>query len=307
MVALLGRQRDAGGVHAVVLGGVQDQRAPAAADIEQAHARLEIELAADQVELGPLRVGQRLVRAGEVRARVGHRLVEQQPVEVVGQVVVVRDRRAVAAAGVQPAAQPGLGRRRLRGRADGAEPGGRARGGQLGPRAEGDAAARAGAGQLPGPPEAVGEVALDVDVTGDVGAGQAQLPRRPQQPAQGPARADDEHRPVARAGLAAVPGPQPHRQVDPGASAGSAPARRSATVACRRSCWAWCPPARRGAARRGSPLRHRAMPCLVISARTSHVSSGRRSAVASTVRNAAGAAHATHGRGERALLPGGAA
>ena len=48
--------------HAVVLGGVQDQRAPAAADVEQPHARLQVELAADQVELGALRVGQRLVR-----------------------------------------------------------------------------------------------------------------------------------------------------------------------------------------------------------------------------------------------------
>ena len=46
-------------LHAVRLGGVQRQRAPAAADVEVPVARLgpvEAELAADQVELVALRV-----------------------------------------------------------------------------------------------------------------------------------------------------------------------------------------------------------------------------------------------------------
>ena len=51
---------------------------------------------------------------GEVRRRVRHRLVEDQLVELVGQVVVVRDHRPVAGARVQPADHAGLDRRRLR-------------------------------------------------------------------------------------------------------------------------------------------------------------------------------------------------
>jgi hypothetical protein len=51
VVAPLGGQGDAGGVHAVVLGGVQDERAPTAADVEQPPAGAQVELAADQVEL----------------------------------------------------------------------------------------------------------------------------------------------------------------------------------------------------------------------------------------------------------------
>jgi hypothetical protein len=57
-VALLGRERDPGDVDAVVLGRVQRQRTPPAADVEHPHAGFEAELAADQVELGPLRVGE---------------------------------------------------------------------------------------------------------------------------------------------------------------------------------------------------------------------------------------------------------
>ena len=55
------RERDADAVHAVVLGGVDQQRAPAAADVEQALALGEPELAADQLELALLGGFERLV------------------------------------------------------------------------------------------------------------------------------------------------------------------------------------------------------------------------------------------------------
>ena len=42
----------------VVLGGVQRHAAPAATDVEKTHPRLQTQLAADQVVLRPLRVGQ---------------------------------------------------------------------------------------------------------------------------------------------------------------------------------------------------------------------------------------------------------
>ena len=60
-VGLAGRQRDADGADAVVLGRVQHHAAPAAADVEQPHARLEPELAADELVLGRLRVLERVV------------------------------------------------------------------------------------------------------------------------------------------------------------------------------------------------------------------------------------------------------
>src|SRR5450432_1907240 len=48
---LLLRKRHADGVDAVMPGGVTDERPPAAADVEQAIARLQAQLAADHVEL----------------------------------------------------------------------------------------------------------------------------------------------------------------------------------------------------------------------------------------------------------------
>ena len=90
----------------------EDQPAPAAADVEEALARLEPQLAADVVELLRLRDVERVVLAAEVRARVHHALVEPQPVERVADVVVVRDVRAVGAPLVQPRA-PRARKRRL--------------------------------------------------------------------------------------------------------------------------------------------------------------------------------------------------
>src|SRR5205823_3274436 len=53
------RQRHAMRGDAVMLRGVADEPAPAAADIEEALARLQPQLAADHVELGRLRLGER--------------------------------------------------------------------------------------------------------------------------------------------------------------------------------------------------------------------------------------------------------
>ena len=57
-IGLALREGDADGVHAVVLRRVHDHAAPSAADVEQPHAGLEPELAADQLVLRRLRVFQ---------------------------------------------------------------------------------------------------------------------------------------------------------------------------------------------------------------------------------------------------------
>ena len=100
-------QGDAGGVHPVVGRRVPDQRPPAAADVQEALARAQAQLAADQVQLLLLGLVERRLRAGEIGARVDHVAIEPEPVEVVADVVVVADRLAVARPRVDLAA--GLG------------------------------------------------------------------------------------------------------------------------------------------------------------------------------------------------------
>ena len=91
-VVLLLRDRDRGHAAAELAGGVQREAAPARADLEHVHARAGSPAPlGDPPVLGPLGVGERLVRRLEDRARVGHRLVEEEPVEVVAQVVVGGD------------------------------------------------------------------------------------------------------------------------------------------------------------------------------------------------------------------------
>src|ERR671932_1564173 len=89
-------ERDADRADAVAGGGVEQQRAPAAADVEEALAGPQAQLAADELELALLGRLERLVRVGEVGARVDHARAEEQLVEAVRDVVVVTDRRAVA-------------------------------------------------------------------------------------------------------------------------------------------------------------------------------------------------------------------
>ncbi len=92
----------------VVLGGVNREAPPAATDVEYALARLERELLADQVELCPLGLLERLRTTLEVGAAVGHRRVEEQREELVAGVVVVADSASVAPDRVALAAQAQL-------------------------------------------------------------------------------------------------------------------------------------------------------------------------------------------------------
>ncbi|MNR28626.1 hypothetical protein D3C85_1459570 [compost metagenome] len=63
---LIARQRDAAGLHAIVLGRPKQQPAPARADVEKALAGTQLQLAADMVELGFLGLGQIHVRLAVV-------------------------------------------------------------------------------------------------------------------------------------------------------------------------------------------------------------------------------------------------
>ena len=83
------------------LGGLDDERAPAAADVEQALARLEVELVEHQADLVELRVLQAHVLVVEHRAGVGHRGAEEVAVELVRQIVVEAHRLGVGLLGVR--------------------------------------------------------------------------------------------------------------------------------------------------------------------------------------------------------------
>src|SRR5690606_10365906 len=84
---LLLRDGHADRLDAVVGRGVRHEAAPAATDVEHAHAGLQAELAADQVELGFLGAGE-VVGVLPVAARVRQPGVEHGLVEVIAEVVV---------------------------------------------------------------------------------------------------------------------------------------------------------------------------------------------------------------------------
>ena len=86
----------------IALRGVEQERAPAAADVEEALARRESQLAADVVELLHLRCVESVGSGTEISARVDEIRVEPHGVERIGHVVVVTDVRAIAAALVSP-------------------------------------------------------------------------------------------------------------------------------------------------------------------------------------------------------------
>lgn len=96
-IELVLRQRHAETRRAELLRGAQHERAPAAADVEQPLAGLELDLRQDMVDLLDLRGREIFIAVLEVRARVHHVLVEPQLVELVRHVVVVLDRLLVGA------------------------------------------------------------------------------------------------------------------------------------------------------------------------------------------------------------------
>ena len=86
---LFGGGVDAGAERAVLLPGVEEQVAPAAADVGEGVASLQQDLPAHVVHLGDLRFLERLGSVGEPGAGVGHaHFVEPFPVEVLSRPVV---------------------------------------------------------------------------------------------------------------------------------------------------------------------------------------------------------------------------
>jgi len=81
---------------AVVLRGPDREPAPAAADVEERLARFQPELAADEIDLVLLRLLELAVRIAIVGAGVEHERVQEQGVEVVRDIVVMRDGLSVA-------------------------------------------------------------------------------------------------------------------------------------------------------------------------------------------------------------------
>jgi len=108
------RECDADDADAVVLGGVDGEAAPAAADVEHALTLVQVELGADQLELLSLCLLERLRAAREDRAAVRHRLVEEEGEELVRDVVVVTHRANIALDRVSAAAEAELRLRHAR-------------------------------------------------------------------------------------------------------------------------------------------------------------------------------------------------
>ena len=88
MGLLVATQGQADGVDVVAFDGAAQSGAPAATDVEKRHPGLQIELAEGEVDLGDLGLFKGHVLALEVRAAVGLTRIQEEPVEVVGQVIV---------------------------------------------------------------------------------------------------------------------------------------------------------------------------------------------------------------------------
>ena len=86
---LLGTEGDAVCLHAIVLSGIDDQRAPTAADIQQTLPRLQAQLAAKVLELLFLGRLQVVIRCSKVGAGVDHTFIQPERIEFVGAVVVM--------------------------------------------------------------------------------------------------------------------------------------------------------------------------------------------------------------------------
>ena len=188
-LGLVGGERDPHGAHAVTGGGVQHEGAPAAADVEQALALAQPELRAHQLALGQLGVLQRRGPAREHRAGVGHRGVEEQLEEVVGDVVVMAHRAHVARATVAGAPRVQLARWDPRRTRQAARP-------RRGER-QAQTCGAVDRGRVEGveqPDHAVEVVGLQL--AGGVRAAESQLPGGAQQVGHGGGRAHREDGPV---------------------------------------------------------------------------------------------------------------
>jgi hypothetical protein len=181
------------------------ERAPAAADVEQPLARLQAELRADELELGLLRLLERLRAARPDGARVRHRLAEEEREEVVRDVVVVRDGAPVARDRVALALRPQLDRGRLRELLE--RPGAHGGGGQAALGARVDRGRAVAVEQRQHLVDVV-----DVELTGDVGAAEPELAGGAQHVPERDRRADGEHRAVARRGRQFGAVPQRHAE-----------------------------------------------------------------------------------------------
>ena len=193
---------------------------------------LEPELGADEVELGALRLLERGVRRRVVAAAVGHLRLEDEGVEVVGEVVVVADRGPVAGQAVEPTLDARL-RRRCCGRTA------RARRVRTAVRIASTSAR--GERRTPDRPRSAPTAKAcvsadsrsqpsccgDVELTGDVGLRGPELARVPDQPAQRVGGAEHDERTVERTCHGAVPRLQPDGEVaaDEGANRLGEPVR----------------------------------------------------------------------------------
>ncbi len=237
VAALLGRERDRGDPRLAVLRGVHRERPPAAAQVEQRECRDRARASRPgQVQLVPLRVGQPVAGfvAGPVPARVGHRGIEDQPVEGDRNVVVARDHGPVPGPAVPAAGLPDLGFRRPGRPPEHPEPARRQRRGRDHVRPSARSPARSSprppaarcrgglrrAGRTKRPAQSLSKVTFEVEFPAHVGTREPEFPRRPQRPAQRQRRAQHDGGRVGRARFAAIPGAQPHRQPD------AAPGRR---------------------------------------------------------------------------------
>ena len=85
------RQRNTEYLDVRVLRKEESHPSPPRADIEDLLARLQRELGGDMSELVLLRHFQRIVGVEEIRARIIEVIVEEESVQLVGEIVVVGD------------------------------------------------------------------------------------------------------------------------------------------------------------------------------------------------------------------------
>ena len=187
---LLPADRDADCLHSIARRRVDGHRSPSATDIEQPHALalVEAQLAGDEVVLGRLGVVERHAVVDEAGAGVRHRIAEDEPVEVVADVVVVADRPRVAAQRVAATLQPRLLRWR---RQRPPEHSGALRRGDRFDHCSAPEAQVLGRGVAERLDHG-DEIALGVEVAGDVRPTEAELVGHPQQSADGVGRVDPQ-------------------------------------------------------------------------------------------------------------------